>query len=203
MDLLLPLFPLDIVLLPSAPLPLHVFEPRYKEMIEECLAENKRFGVVRAKDEGLADIGCTAEILNVTKKYPDGRMDIVTAGRRRFEVMELNHERSFLQAEVLYLDDEPGRATQEQIENAVKLHVELMGLAGAAPEGETEIDNSQLSYHLAGSLPLDLDFKQNLLTMKSESERMPAIVSYFEGILPALRRTARARKIAGGNGHVH
>jgi len=203
LDLLLPLFPLDIVLLPSAPLPLHVFEPRYKEMIEECLAENKRFGVVRAKDEGLADIGCTAEIVNVTKKYPDGRMDIVTAGRRRFEVMELNHERSFLQAEVLYLDDEPGPATQEQIEDAVKLHAELMGLAGATLESETEIENSNLSYHLAGTLPLDLDFKQTLLTMKSESERMPAIVSYFEAILPAVRRTARARKIAGGNGHAH
>jgi Lon protease-like protein len=203
LDLLLPLFPLDIVLLPSAPLPLHVFEPRYKEMIAECLAQNKRFGVVRAKDEGLADIGCTAEILSVTKKYPDGRMDIVTAGRRRFEVMELNHERSFLQAEVLYLDDEPGRATPEQIEDAVKLHAELMGLAGATLEGETKIENSHLSYHLAGTLPLDLDFKQTLLTMKSESERMPAIVSYFEAILPAIRRTVRARKIAGGNGHAH
>jgi Lon protease-like protein len=202
-SLLLPLFPLDVVLLPSAPLPLHVFEPRYKEMIGECLAENKRFGVVRAKDEGLADIGCTAEILNVAKKYPDGRMDIVTSGRRRFEIMELNHERSFLQAEVLYLDDEPERATQEQIESAVKLHAELMGLAGAAPEGETEIDHSQLSYHLAGTLPLDLDFKQTLLTMKSESERVPAVVSYFEAILPTLRRTALARKLAGGNGHVH
>jgi Lon protease-like protein len=200
---LLPLFPLDVVLLPGVPLPLHIFEPRYKEMIEECLAENKRFGVVRAKEEGLADIGCTAEILNVSKKYPDGRMDIVTSGRRRFEVMEINQERSFLQAEVLYLDDEPGRATQVQIEAAIKLHGELMTLAGAEQEGQTEINNSQLSYHLAGTLPLDLDFKQNLLTMKSEAERMPAIVSYFEAILPALRRTARARKIAGGNGHVH
>ena len=203
MGLLLPLFPLDVVLLPSAPLPLHVFEPRYKEMIGECLAENKRFGVVRAKDEGLADIGCTAEILNVTKKYPDGRMDIVTSGRRRFEIMELNQERSFLRAEVIYLDDEPGRATQEQIESAVKLHAELMGLAGAKPEGETEVDHSQLSYHLVSTLPLDLDFKQTLLTMKSESERMPAIVSYFEAILPTLRRTVKARKLAGGNGHVH
>jgi len=203
LDLLLPLFPLDIVLLPSAPLPLHVFEPRYKEMIEECLVENKRFGVVRAKDEGLADIGCTAEIVHVPNKYPDARMDIVTAGRRRFEVMELNHERSFLRAEVLYLDDEPGAATQKQIEDAVKLHAELMGLAGATLEGETEIENSNLSYHLAGTLPLDLDFKQTLLTMKSESERMPAIVSYFEAILPAVRRTARARRIAGGNGHAH
>lgn len=203
MSKLIPLFPLDIVLLPTAPLPLHVFEPRYKEMIGECLAEKKHFGIVRAKEEGVADIGCTAEILDVTKKYDDGRMDIVTAGRRRFEVMEVNQEKSFLQAEVLYIEDEPGRASREQIAAAVKLHGELMVLAGSEAEGASEIEDSQLSYHLAGSLPLDLDFKQTLLTMKSEADRIPAVVSYFEAILPGLRRTMRARKSAGGNGHVH
>jgi Lon protease-like protein len=200
---LLPLFPLEIVLLPGTPLPLHVFEPRYKEMIGECLADKKPFGVVRAKDEGLADIGCTAEIVAVTRTYPDGRLDIVTAGRRRFEVMEINQARAFLQAEVVYLEDEPGMASADEIAQAMKLHGELMALAGAQIEGGAEIDNSQLSYHLAGALPLDLDFKQTLLTMKSEAERVPALVSYFEAILPALRRTARARKTAGGNGHAH
>jgi uncharacterized protein len=199
---LLPLFPLDIVLLPRAPMPLHVFEPRYKEMIEECLAGDKLFGIVRAKEEGVADIGCTAEILDVTKKYPDGRMDIATAGRRRFEVMEVNQERSFLQADVLYLDDEPGTAKQEEIEQAVELHKQLSEIAGAEESAEYG-DIPQLSYYLAGSLPLDLDFKQTLLTMKSEAERMPAVVSYFQAILPTLKRTAMARKLAGGNGHVH
>ncbi len=77
---LLPLFPLDLVLLPGAVLPLHIFEPRYKEMIGECLDLHQPFGIVRAKDGGVAEIGCTAEILTVTKKYDDGRMDIVTQG---------------------------------------------------------------------------------------------------------------------------
>jgi Lon protease-like protein len=200
---LLPLFPLDAVLLPSAPFPLHVFEPRYKEMIEECLASNKIFGVVRAKDEGVADIGCTAEILDITKKFSDGRMDIVTVGRRRFEVMEVNQGRAFLRAEVLYLEDEAASANAQDIETAVQLHGELMGYAGAEAEGPGEVDLSLLSYHLAGTLPLDLDFKQTLLAMKSEGERVPALVSYFQAILPALRKTALARKLAGGNGHVH
>ena len=202
MSKLLPLFPLDIVLLPGAPLPLHVFEPRYKEMIGECLAGDKLFGIVRAKDEGVADIGCTAEILEVIKKYPDGRMDIATAGRRRFEVMEMNQGRTFLQAEVLYLDDEPGNATPQDIKTAVQLHTELLGYVTESVDPSYDV-TSQLSYHLAGSLPLDLDFKQTLLTMKSEAERMPALVSYFQAIVPALRRTAMARKLAGGNGHVH
>jgi Lon protease-like protein len=200
---LLPLFPLDIVLLPGAPMPLHVFEPRYKEMIGECLAGDKLFGIVRAKDEGVAEIGCTAEILEVIKKYPDGRMDIATAGRRRFEVMEMNQGRTFLQAEVLYVDDEPGNATPQDIKTAVQLHTELLGFVGTETVDPSYDVTSQLSYHLAGSLPLDLDFKQTLLTMKSEAERMPALVSYFQAIVPALRRTAMARKLAGGNGHVH
>jgi len=174
LSILLPLFPLDLVLLPGTPLPLHIFEPRYREMISECLDRNQHFGVVRGKDQELAEVGCTAEILTVTKKYPDGRMDIVTEGRARFEVLQLNQERSFLQGEVLYLHDEPGVASPEQIAQAMNLHGEIMTLAGAEPEKSSEIDERQLSFHLAGSLPMDLDFKQTLLGMKSESERLQA-----------------------------
>src|SRR5690348_12535541 len=116
---LLPILPLDSVLLPGIPLPLHVFEPRYKEMIGECLSNKTPFGVVRAKDEeGIAEIGCTAEILTVTKEYDDGRMDIVTQGRERFEIVAVHHERAFLQAEVLFLLDEPDRASHEEAQEA-------------------------------------------------------------------------------------
>jgi len=198
---LLPLFPLDLVLLPGTPLPLHIFEPRYQEMISECLDRNQHFGVVRGKDQELAEIGCTAEILTVTKKYPDGRMDIVTEGRARFEVVQLNQERSFLQAEVLYLHDEPEVASKDEMAEAMKLHGEIMTLAGAEPEKSSEIEEGQLSFHLAGSLPLDLDFKQNLLGLKSEAERLRAIISFFDTILPAMRRTMHVRRKAGGNGH--
>ena len=195
------MFPLDLVLLPGTPLPLHIFEPRYREMISECLDRSQHFGVLRGKEQELAEIGCTAEILTVTKKYPDGRMDIVTEGRRRFEVIQLNQERAFLQAEVLYLQDELGAASQAEISQAMKLHGEIMTLAGAEPEKSLEVDEGQLSFHLAGSLPLDLDFKQNLLGMKSEGERLRAIISFFETILPTMRRTVHVRRKAGGNGH--
>lgn len=201
MSTLLPLFPLDLVLLPGTPLPLHIFEPRYREMISECLDRNQHFGVVRGKEQELAEIGCTAEILTVTKKYDDGRMDIVTEGRARFEVIQLNQERSFLQAEVLYLHDEPDIASQDEIAQAIKLHGEIMTLAGAEPEKSSEIGEAQLSFHLAGSLPLDPDFKQTLLGMKSEGERLRAIILSFESILPTMRRTVHVRRRAGGNGH--
>ncbi|MBV8050505.1 MAG: LON peptidase substrate-binding domain-containing protein [Acidobacteriaceae bacterium] len=201
MSALLPLFPLDLVLLPGTPLPLHVFEPRYKEMISECLEKNEVFGIIRAKDDGMAEIGCTAEIVTVTKKYDDGRMDIVTQGRDRFEVMQVNQDRSFLRGEVVYLRDEPGAPSTDEIQTALRLHSDIMSLAGAAPVPESDVDKSQLSFYLAGSLPLDLDFKQALLGMKSEPERLRAIISFFETILPSMRRAVHVRRKAGGNGH--
>ncbi len=201
MKALLPLFPLDVVLFPGTPLPLHVFEPRYKELISECLERKQKFGIVRAEQEGLADVGCTAEIVAVTKTYPDGRMDIVTEGRERFELLEVNEERAFLRAEVLYFDDEPDRPPEKEVLHAVDLHREILTIGGAQqslPESQ-----SQISFYLAGSLPLDLDFKQALLEMRSESERISAIVTAFESILPKLRRAVQARQKAGGNGHAH
>jgi Lon protease-like protein len=200
---LIPLFPLDLVLLPGTPLPLHVFEPRYKEMISECLAEKTRFGVVRAKEDEVAEIGCSAEIVSVTKKYPDGRLDILTEGRRPFEVMQLNRERAFLQAEVLFLDDQSGPAGPDEVALARRLHQEIAALAGVREESSAEADDSQLSFSLAGSLPLDLDFKQTLLGIRSEAERLRAVISFFETVLPGLRRAAKVRRAAGGNGHVH
>jgi len=197
----IPMFPLTIFPLPGELVPLHIFEPRYREMISECVDQKKAFGVVRAKEDGVAEIGCTAEIITVAKKYPDGRMDIVTEGRERFEIMQVNHERSFLQAEVLYLQDEPGEATAEDVEQAVKLRGEIVELAGSA--APSEIDTPRISFNLVAPLPLDLDFKQTLLGMKSEAERIRAVISYLGTILPNLRRTVRVRQKAGGNGHVH
>jgi Lon protease-like protein len=198
---LLPLFPLDLVLFPGANLPLHIFEPRYREMIAECLERSQPFGVVRGKDQELAEIGCTAVVLDVAKKYPDGRMDIVSQGRDRFEVMQLNQVRSFLQAEVLYLRDEPGVASKTEITHALELSGEIMSLAGAEPEQTSTVDEQQLSFHLAAPLPIDLDFKQSLLGMKSEAERLRALITLFETVLPGMRRAVYVRGKAGGNGH--
>ena len=198
MSPLLPIFPLELVLLPGVPLPLHIFEPRYKEMIAECLEQKKPFGVVRASSEGVADIGCTAEIMSVTKKYDDGRMDILTRGVDRFEVIQVNEDRSFLQAEISVVQDEdedepePGKPAAQMVTHAVRLHAEIAKLAGEEPSGPDE-HAGNLSFLLAGSLPLDLDFKQNLLSTLSETKRLEAVIGYLEAILPGLRRASKAR----------
>jgi len=191
---LLPIFPLDLVLLPGVPLPLHIFEPRYKEMIGECLEQKKPFGIVRASDEGVAGIGCTAEILSVTKRYDDGRMDILARGVERFEVLEVNEDRSFLRAEISLLEDDDisARPADTLVSEAVRLHAEIVKIAGADLSGPDEAARN-LSFLLAGSLPLDLDFKQNLLSTLSEAKRLEAVVNYLQGVLPGLRRAANAR----------
>jgi Lon protease-like protein len=202
LDPLLALFPLEVVLFPGTPLPLHIFEPRYKEMIGECLEQKRQFGVIRAQESSLADVGCTADILAVTKTYDDGRMDIVAQGRDRFELLEVNQERAFLRGSVLLVQDEPERPSAAERSHAIELHRQILTLANAQqdlPEGE----DAPLSYHLAGSLPLDLDFKQKLLSLRSEALRIQTVIEYFEGILPSLRRTVTIRQKAGGNGHAH
>lgn len=202
MGSLLPLFPLEVVLFPGTPLPLHIFEPRYKEMVGECLKEKTVFGVLRVQGENLADIGCTAEIVAVTKKFDDGRMDIVTQGRQRFELLEVDQQRAFLRGEILYVNDEPEEPTSEEVVHAVQLHKQILTLANAEQDLSTN-EGCPLSYQLAGSLPLDLDFKQQMLVLRSEAQRIRALTTYLENLLPNLHRALKIRAKAGGNGHAH
>lgn len=198
---LLPIFPLELVLFPGVPLPLHIFEPRYKEMIGECLAKDQPFGMVRVKDSALAAIGCTAGIMNVLKKYEDGRLDIAAEGIQRFEIVQVNQERSFLQAEVTYFEDEPSLPGKSALDAVVKLHEQLFSVLGQTVDVARDTD--LLSFHLANELPVDLDFKQALLEMKSESERIETLTEYYQATIPKVEKTLQARQRASGNGHMH
>ena len=189
------------MLFPGAPLPLHIFEPRYKEMIAECVEQKKAFGMVRAKENALSAIGCSAVVLSVTKRYEDGRMDISAEGRQRFEIAQVNQERSFLQGEVTFFDDEPSLVSSAQKKTVVELHEELFAVLGQTIEIEHEIPT--LSFHLANELPVDLDFKQALLEMKSEAERIETLTEYYRATIPKVEKTLQARQRASGNGHVH
>lgn len=199
---LLPIFPLEVVLFPGAPLPLHIFEPRYKEMITECLEHKKPFGMVRAKENAVAEVGCSAVIVNVIKRYDDGRLDIASEGRQRFAIVELNHDRPFLQAEVNWFeDDEPAPLGGKESEDAIQLHEQLFQILGQ--DAEIDPDKTPVSFQLASQLPVDLDFKQAILEMKSETERIETLTEYYRATIPKVEKTLRARERASGNGHVH
>lgn len=199
----IPLFPLDLVLLPGAALPLHIFEDRYKEMVGECFQHQGEFGVVRARREGLAVIGCTAKILSVMHRYPDGRLDILCRGERRFEIESLVEGRSFLEAEVDFLADQEPRSTRRDREQCAALHMEMMELSGGGDVDFPQLDlNQPVAYVLASGIPEDLEFKQELLHLHSDRERTARLMEFYQLILPKLQRGSIDAKTAARNGFV-
>jgi Lon protease-like protein len=199
---LLPLFPLELVLFPGMALPLHIFEPRYKEMIGECLEQDTPFGIVRAIEDGIAQIGCSAEVVAVVKRYDDGKLDIITRGLRRFEIEEIVQQRSFIEANVKFLSEQED-ATSETKKNAFDLHQSLL-LMAASGQMVPALDppDELLSFYLISQLPVDLDFQQTILATPSESRRLATLIEYYEAIIPKLGKTIQAKKKSGSNGHV-
>ena len=199
----IPLFPLDVVLLPGAPLPLHIFEERYKEMIAGCIRDGCEFGIVRARQDGLAIIGCMASIIAITNRYPDGRMDILCRGERRFEIESLHDGRSFLQAEVDFLHDEGPDSTPQDREQCAALHMEMIELSGGDLLQFSQLDlNRPIAFLLASAIPVDLEFKQELLHLQSDGQRMERLMEFYRTILPKLHRGSMVNKAAMRNGHV-
>ena len=198
---LLPLFPLQVVVFPRTPLPLHIFEERYKEMVGAALRDNSEFGIVLAKDDGILNAGCTVTVEKLLHMYPDGRMDVLTRGQRRFEIVSLNEEKEYLRAEVNFFDDEDlADPSQELRDQALSQFRTLMGLPGATPQPDPDMADRQLSFQLAHHLP-DLDFLSALLRHRSESERLKQLNQYLALYIPRQRAVERMKGLAPTNGH--
>jgi Lon protease-like protein len=198
----IPLFPLNVVLLPGAEMPLHVFEPRYRQMAKDCLEEKSEFGVLLALPKGVARVGCTAEILEVVKRYEDGRMDILTIGRTPFRVVEFFDQNPLIEGQVDYLEDRDSPLNASMLQELVELFEACHTLIyddypktreGASPE--------KLSYMVADTLPMALLWKQQILDLRNEAERQERLVGYLREWAPHLQRKEALRRRAGGNGH--
>jgi len=198
----IPLFPLNVVLLPGADLPLHIFEPRYRQMVKTCLREKSPFGMLLSLPNGVARVGCTAEILDVVKRYGDGQMDILTVGRAPFRVLELSTQNPLLEGQVDYLEDREApanpRVQRELVELYEACHTLIYddypkNLQSPAPE--------LLSYLVAATLPIELLWKQQILELRSEPDRQERLVAYLREWAPHLQKSEAMRQRAGGNGH--
>ena len=196
------LFPLDVVLFPGTPLPLHIYEQRYREMIGECLLNRTEFGVVRAQREGLAVVGCMASVTRVLRRYEDGRMDILCEGRERFEIEQLDNTRDFLQAEVDLFGDDGVESSRQSRQECLALHFEVLELAGAENLPAHVNLDEPISFQLAWALPADLGFKQQLLGIRSDAERTERLVDFYHAMLPKLRVGARTQQASHSNGYV-
>ena len=187
-DGLLPLFPLPLVLLPQNPLPLHIFEERYREMIGEAIADDSEFGIVMAAEGGIVNVGCTATIERVVERFGDGRLNIATLGRRRFEVLSINEDRAFLRGEVNFFDDVDDTALPD-----------LAQLAIAAAPNQEGI-GPLLSFDL-GREVRDLNLRQQLLVSRSENDRLRLLIEFFPAQSVREVYTDRMKVLAVRNGH--
>jgi len=197
---LLPLFPLDLVLLPHTNLPLHIFEERYKEMIQDCLRNGWEFGMLAVEGQSVHSIGCTAFISEVLEKFPDGRLNIIVRGRRRFEISQLNDEKSYLRGKPEFFDDDGTESpAAEERERAIQLYSRVQELAkwdNQSLQGPSPvITDMQLSYRMVAGLPASLDWKQSLLELRSERERLDQVIRYFEQLIKSLQPPGSPRQI--------
>jgi Lon protease-like protein len=183
----IPLFPLNTVLFPGTALPLHIFEERYREMIGECVAQDRVFGVVRAEGDSLAIVGCTARVVRVLERYPDGRMNILCEGEQRFEIEGLDESRTFLQADVDFFDDDGEGSTRPQREECAALHFATLHLAGIETTPMHLDLNAPVAFQLADALPSDLGFKQQLLSCRSDADRTARLSDFYHALLPRLQ----------------
>jgi len=196
---LLPLFPLPMVLFPRTLLPLHIFEDRYKQMIAKVLPDRTEFGVVLARESSIVTTGCTAVIEKVLERYPDGRLDILTAGRRRFEILEVDEEETYLRATVEFFDDdESGGAPASLEQRGLDLYQRLRELDDSLPE--LKLGDPQLSFQIAQGVE-DGEFRLRLLRLRSEPERLRTLVEFCERYLPKQRAIASLKRVQPHNGH--
>src|SRR5690242_2672020 len=197
----IPVFPLDVVLFPGIPLPLHIFEPRYKQMIRRCLLDKLEFGMILAEKEKVATTGCTAAIAQVVKQYPDGQMDIIVRGGTPFQVKELYDDKPYYEALAEFIEEPSAPfppASKELLELYEQCHWLLFN---SGPKGIPPEPRISPAYFMAGALPLDLDDKQSLLETRDEVERQSQLFEQLKEWLPQLVYLNERRERARGNGH--
>ena len=193
------LFPLNVVLLPTEQIPLHIFEPRYKELIGECLAGDEEFGLVYADEEGVRSIGTRARVTGVLERFDDGRLNIVVEGGERFRLVELTNGRAFDIGEVEPVEDEDVEAEPADADRALALFRRVAELAEA--EATEPEPSRQLSYEIAARIELPVELKQELLESRSEPQRLHRLSQALDGIAELLQQQKQLRDLSSQNGH--
>jgi len=196
------LFPLELVLVPTERVPLHIFEPRYKELIGECIERSEEFGIVLAKESGdIHHVGTRAAVSEVLQVLPDGRMHVVVEGGERFRLLEVDHERSFDTGMVEELPDDPDPPDFDDLERVFSTFKRLQETVGAP--GEPPDPSSPLfDFEIVGRVDFSAKTKQELLELTSPRKRVARLGVLLERALAALQIEQELRQRAHGNGKV-
>lgn len=195
------LFPLGLVLLPGERIPLHIFEERYKELINGCLDTESEFGIVLLNSRGTRDVGTLAEVAEVLERYDDGQLDVMVQGTDRFNLLEIRYERSYLTAVVEPFSDDTPLPDDSEYESCLQEYRQVMQATGVEFE-EPVPDYRGLAFTLASQFQMGIDVKQELLEMRSESRRLDRVKELLEASAAAIQSQA-IEKLASSNGHVH
>lgn len=201
----IPLFPLNVVLMPGAPLPLHVFEERYKQMIDECLENETEFGMVLADEKGTREVGCTAKILELVERFDDGRMLVLTEGSRRFRLKDIHSDRAiYLVGEIEFIEDEEPQpesaALAEECAGLLKRIVEAATESSADIEIEPPYRN--LSFAIAGRIDFGVAARQQILELPTERERLEVVRTLMQQAIERLESQRKVQEKSQTNGHL-
>jgi len=196
------IFPLPLVLMPGEQAPLHIFEPRYRELVAECLEQAEPFGLVLSDEEGgIREIGTRALVIEVLDRFDDGRLNIVVEGGERFRVVGLTGGRAFQTAEIDPVDDELELPTPDERARTLAAYDKVVAAADAELD-ELDRDGDDLSFQIAARIDLGTEVKQQLLEMRSERDRVVELAGLLDRAADAVAREREVRTRAAGNGRV-
>jgi Lon protease-like protein len=195
------LFPLGIVLLPTEQVPLHIFEPRYRELVGESLSDGRPFGIVYGDDDGLREVGTRATVVEVVDRFEDGRLNVIVEGTSRFRLLELTEGRSFATGRVEDIADQDDPAGPEDVERALTLFTRLAEQTEADVEAP-EADVPALSFAIAGRFDFSPEIKQELLDESSERVRLKRLCELLELAAETVARQKEISARAQSNGKV-
>lgn len=194
------MFPLGVVLLPTERVPLHIFEPRYRELIDECLEETKEFGFLLGDHHEGHQVGTRAAVTEVLNRHPDGRFDVVVEGGERFRIVEDTEGRSFQTALIEPYDDLPDAPAPTVVARALVLFGRLIELTGSDID-VPDAGSAQLSFELAARFDFAPPLKQELLEERSERLRLDRVCKILEEAAVVVARQHAIADLASTNGH--
>ncbi len=197
----LPLFPLELVLYPGEATSLHIFEERYKLMVRDCVREKRPFGIVLFEEGKMADVGCEAQIREVLRRYPDGRMDITVVGQRRFRIEQVIDQKAYMQCEATVLTEPDEPLDSDSVERLITQHMKLLEVAGHEVRPTVYQDVDRLSFFIGRNAGLSLRQRQELLERESENARISFLVGFLEDFIPQVQQMEETRIRIRSNGH--
>lgn len=185
----LPVFPLSLILFPGEEIQLHIFEPRYKELIQECIDSNITFGITPTMDEGFAEFGTEVELVKTLKVYDNGEMDVIVRGISAFktlEYLETVPDKLYSAAIVAMVENDAGipiKTKEELFQLLLKLSKDL-DIQKHLPSQATEVTAFKMAKHLG----LDIGQKMDLLSMNLEEERQNYLISHLKLTIPIVHQ---------------